>query len=1329
MSDSTELHRKRFTREEFQDLSGPLYRGDFFRDHSSLNPDEIERHYANYSDIFISHDWGRELGLDNHARVTDAGKHLMRKGLRANLDLFGLLDIHKVKSSINSASCGLVFITRRYIRRYEERNFLAEEYDFLVKVLGLDRIIFVVMEKRMANRMKWTEQLNISADKVDSLHVLDMYMENGVDGLIANMGDLYDKILEVIKMSLDNFIKLVYMKSNENIFEAIKLNATTSLKKYVADNAANTERFIIQDSGGSTLLYHAAGGGNIDIVNLLLGVLSNHEEIDRPNAVGCTPLFIAASGGHVAVVRRLLKAGASQDKYNHQGHSPLYEAALRGHQEVLEILIHAKADINLADTNGLLPSDVAATAEIRALLCNLTQVHKELLMAAKNGNVEKFREIQKNNSQLNVNFKNEDGRTALFLAAADGHVGMVQELLNASADVNIKDNWLETPLTVTCFYARNATIVEMLLNANADINNKNVWGNTALFNNISWGLSDGSKSDIVTLLIERGVNVNEYGVFESFSCSPLQLSYKKERYEDMKQLVEAAATLDDALARQMLHDHAIFFQTFPNSASEVTETSNSSVFFSLKALSVHDFNVWFTLLQLEPATAAQDAALQAFVLSAVKCYPQLAGAKDAHGRVAVDVATKANKTAINSFFLWHGRYRIIDHHPEHVSTTCYVYRALDENRLDDTGNPIKVALKLIRMKSHFVREIASRQHNFDANFVVNILETYPATAAAAGSDLAEALSGHSDDCFATPVAPELETAALRKLRSGETIPQLSKIEAELMYCIVMPLGDRNMFVCLKQERFAGRVENVDEISYVFQQLVRCVEHLHQKGILHADIKTLNMVRSGIKWQLIDLDAASRIGVDNVGFKSSSAYIPPEAVYADPAKGCAVVRSAANLAKLQQENDCSFDLLVAHSSFDVWSLGCILYQLCTPDVRPLFQGGQDDNLTDNVLDHDNNLFSLAEWSDELKAHKLARAFHPLARNLLSQMLHRDPQKRPTIERVLSHTFLSKRQFTRLVGEEPQYDVFISYRVASDLPHAECIYNMLVAEGKSVWWDKQCLKAGVNWEQGFCSGLINSRYFLCILSRDGINKEGNSRQNLALLEESSPCDNVLLELRLALELRALGMIEKIFPVLVGDSSDPSDGEADVSFCNFFTAGCLSMRTLPEVAVTSVESNVHRHMEEQGLGSPVVLCNSVHGVVDAVLKCNGALIEGPAVSAFRRAVKYLLSDESAPPISRPSSAARSAKVAPVSVLSAGDSSPRQSISKVLEIRTTVAAAPVVVDDVADQVLLPQTAGLAHLQQEEARLRAEIQRLRDLYEANLARQKELTKGQQLVV
>ena len=46
--------------------------------------------------------------------------------------------------------------------------------------------------------------------------------------------------------------------------------------------------------------------------------------------------------------------------------------------------------------------------------------------------------------------------------------------------------------------------------------------------------------------------------------------------------------------------------------------------------------------------------------------------------------------------------------------------------------------------------------------------------------------------------------------------------------------------------------------------------------------------------------------------------------------------------------------------------------------------------------------------------------------------------------------------------PEFDVFISYRVQSDLDHAEIIYDKLTAAGLRVWWDKKSLAPGVPWQ---------------------------------------------------------------------------------------------------------------------------------------------------------------------------------------------------------------------------------------------------------------------------
>ncbi len=48
------------------------------------------------------------------------------------------------------------------------------------------------------------------------------------------------------------------------------------------------------------------------------------------------------------------------------------------------------------------------------------------------------------------------------------------------------------------------------------------------------------------------------------------------------------------------------------------------------------------------------------------------------------------------------------------------------------------------------------------------------------------------------------------IEQGMTVT-LMKGQAERLFCIVMPLADRNLFVAMKQERFAGR--NMEEVRH------------------------------------------------------------------------------------------------------------------------------------------------------------------------------------------------------------------------------------------------------------------------------------------------------------------------------------------------------------------------------------------------------------------------------------------------------------------------------------------------------------------------------------
>jgi serine/threonine protein kinase len=89
--------------------------------------------------------------------------------------------------------------------------------------------------------------------------------------------------------------------------------------------------------------------------------------------------------------------------------------------------------------------------------------------------------------------------------------------------------------------------------------------------------------------------------------------------------------------------------------------------------------------------------------------------------------------------------------------------------------------------------------------------------------------------------------------------------------------------------------------------------------------------------------------------------------------------------------------------------------------------------------------------------------PQARNLISRLLNKDPNKRISLSKVLVHPFVTGKNCARMIGETPIYDVFLSYRVDSDEVHAETIYNLLTAADIKVFWDKKCLQLGIPWEE--------------------------------------------------------------------------------------------------------------------------------------------------------------------------------------------------------------------------------------------------------------------------
>jgi len=136
-----------------------------------------------------------------------------------------------------------------------------------------------------------------------------------------------------------------------------------------------------------------------------------------------TPLSLATRLECHDLMERLLQNGAAVNASDESGRTALIDAASRGLTEAVRILLDAGAEIE-AKTK--------------------TEEKTALMLAADQGHVKVVQMLVAQRS--NVNARDSDGKTALIVAAARGYADIVQLLLQRGADINAKDRFENTAL-------------------------------------------------------------------------------------------------------------------------------------------------------------------------------------------------------------------------------------------------------------------------------------------------------------------------------------------------------------------------------------------------------------------------------------------------------------------------------------------------------------------------------------------------------------------------------------------------------------------------------------------------------------------------------------------------------------------------------------------------------------------------------------------------------------------------------------------------------------------------------------------------------------------
>ncbi|OQR91536.1 ankyrin repeat protein [Achlya hypogyna] len=204
-------------------------------------------------------------------------------------------------------------------------------------------------------------------------------------------------------------------------FHGLALVATVLLEHQAATEAA--------DDLGNTALHYAALGGNTKIVRLLLQAQARTDVV---NIERFTPLRIAAAAGHTEPLKALLGHDADVDAADDDGWTPLLAACDAGHVECAKLLLAARASPTAAASNGatalLLAAKKGHADLVRALLAHpATPLDARLhsggltatMVAAAVGHAGVLQLLL--DAGADHRACNHDGQTALALAAEKGH--------------------------------------------------------------------------------------------------------------------------------------------------------------------------------------------------------------------------------------------------------------------------------------------------------------------------------------------------------------------------------------------------------------------------------------------------------------------------------------------------------------------------------------------------------------------------------------------------------------------------------------------------------------------------------------------------------------------------------------------------------------------------------------------------------------------------------------------------------------------------------------------------------------------------------------------
>ena len=311
-------------------------------------------------------------------------------------------------------------------------------------------------------------------------------------------------------------------------------------------------------SNGRSLLTEACRVGDPSRVQLLLerGAKSKFVEKVNPYII---PIFRAAQSGSVECVRLILEQGTSPNTRDDTNRTAL---AYAGNAGVAEILINAGADINTIDSYGKDAFQVILEDRLRG--SERFEIEKVLL-----------------NAGVNIDYVDKSGDSRLYYAAFSSSVDAVEFLLKYGATPHAQLAQNKSPLHAVCWdanyketnYEPTVQIINLLLNAGIDVNIKDSMGDTPLHEAV---FGDGANITAVKTLIKRGAKVDSVS---NDGMTPLMLAASRAEAECVYILLEAGAdkTRTDNNAKTAVHHIQNYYETLEREKNKLSNSDSEDL--------------------------------------------------------------------------------------------------------------------------------------------------------------------------------------------------------------------------------------------------------------------------------------------------------------------------------------------------------------------------------------------------------------------------------------------------------------------------------------------------------------------------------------------------------------------------------------------------------------------------------------------------------------------------------------------------------------------------------------------------------------------------------